>query len=110
MVQACSAERDSAIDMRMHALVADYEKDKNMTCLFEGLGINTDFDRVQSISGLSTCLMNNTGRKPSRKSSRVAFRSSNSVSTSDFKSFVAQWLACSHPCQRFERYLAVRHV
>ena len=34
-----------------------------MTRLFEGLGINTNFDRVQSISGLSTCLMNNTRPK-----------------------------------------------
>ncbi len=41
---------------------------------------------------------------------RVAFRYANSVGTSDFKPFAAQWLACSHPCQRFATYLAVRHA
>ena len=41
---------------------------------------------------------------------RVAFRYANSVGTSDFKAFAAQWLAYSHPCQRFAPYLAVRHA
>ena len=41
---------------------------------------------------------------------RVAFRYANSVGTSDFKAFAAHWLACSHPCQRFATYLAVRHA
>ncbi len=41
---------------------------------------------------------------------RVAFRYANSVGTPDFKAFAAQWLAYSHPCQRFAPYLAVRHA
>ena len=41
---------------------------------------------------------------------RVAFRYANSVGTPDFKAFAAQWLACSHPCQRFAPHLTVRHA
>ena len=38
----------------------------------------------------------------------VAFRLWNSVGTQDKRSIVAQWLAYSHPCQRFAAPLTVR--
>lgn len=36
---------------------------------------------------------------------RVAFRYGNSVGTRDICSIVAQWLAYTHPCQRFAVHL-----
>jgi hypothetical protein len=38
--------------------------------------------------------------------SRFAFRHMNSVGTLDQQFFVAQWLACPRPCQRFALCLA----
>ncbi|BCH43468.1 hypothetical protein TUM17574_53510 [Klebsiella pneumoniae] len=38
----------------------------------------------------------------------VAFRKQYNVGTREFNiHFVAQWLACQHPCQRFAPYLTV---
>jgi hypothetical protein len=41
---------------------------------------------------------------------RVAFHLANGVGAPDKFHFVAQWLAYSHPCQRFAPHLAVRHA
>lgn len=41
---------------------------------------------------------------------RVAFHLTNGVGAPDMVHFVAQWLAYSHPCQRFASHLAVRHA
>jgi hypothetical protein len=43
------------------------------------------------------------GQRSTRSSAlrRVAFRTSNYVGTRDKCSIVAQWLAYTHPCQRF---------
>lgn len=40
-----------------------------------------------------------------------AFRIQYDVGTRKFNiHFVAQWLACPHPCQRFAAYLAIRNA
>ncbi len=36
----------------------------------------------------------------------MAFRRGKSVGAPDYKNFVAQWLACTSPCQRFGPALA----
>jgi hypothetical protein len=38
---------------------------------------------------------------------RFAFRKRNNVGVLDEKYFVAQWLACTLPCQRFAAHLTV---
>jgi hypothetical protein len=48
------------------------------------------------------------GRPVARTSAsvRIAFRPHESVGTPQFDSFAAQWLAYTHPCQRFVTCLA----
>lgn len=42
---------------------------------------------------------------------RVAFDHSHGLGTRNWnKHFVAQWLACTYPCQRFASDLAIRHA
>ena len=40
----------------------------------------------------------------------VAFHLADGVGAPENQYFAAQWLAYSHPCQRFAPYLTVRHA
>ena len=41
------------------------------------------------------------------RATRIAFCRLESIGTPNVKSFAAQWLACTHPCQRFADGLTI---